>query len=77
MQTIEDIKPSGAMFKKNEDGTILSDYRSICEYLNELTQNNNLMGETPKGRAEIRRITGWFDSAFYMDAFKPLVGERV
>ena len=59
------------------DGSVLTQHNAICEYLNELTQNNNLMGETSKGRAEIRRITGWFDSAFYMDAFKPLVGERV
>lgn len=59
------------------DGSVLTQHNAICEYLNELTQHNNLMGETPKGRAEIRRITGWFDSSFYMDCLKPLVGERV
>jgi len=59
------------------DGSVLTQHNAICEYLNELVPEVNLMGETIKGRAEIRRITGWFDSAFYMDVFKPLVGERV
>ena len=35
------------------------------------------MGETPRGRAEIRRLTNLFDTSFYADVFKPLVGERV
>ena len=59
------------------DGSVLTQHNAICEYLNELVPELNLMGETTKGRAEIRRITGWFDSAFYMDVLKPLVGERV
>ena len=59
------------------DGTVLIQHNAISEYLNELTPINNLLGDTPKWRAEIRRLTGWFDSAFYMDVFKPLVGERV
>ena len=59
------------------DGFVLIQHNAICEYLNELVPEYNLMGETPKGRSEIRRISGWFDSAFYMDVFKPLVGERV
>ena len=59
------------------DGSVLTQHNAICEYLNELVPEINLMGETPKGRAEVRRISGWFDSAFYMDVFKPLVGERV
>jgi len=59
------------------DGSVLTQHNAICEYLNELVPELNLMGETQKGRAEIRRITGWFDSAFYMDVLKPLVGERV
>ena len=59
------------------DGTVLTQHNAICEYLNELSPVANLLGDTPKWRAEIRRITGWFDSSFYMDVFKPLVGERV
>lgn len=59
------------------DGSVLCNHIAISEYINETAPLPNLMGETPKGRAEIRRIANWFDSSFYMDVFKPLVGERV
>ena len=59
------------------DGSVLTQHNAICEYLNEVVPENNLLGETPKGRAEIRRIGGWFDTAFYADVFRPLFGERV
>ncbi|MBQ9090079.1 MAG: glutathione S-transferase family protein [Alphaproteobacteria bacterium] len=59
------------------DGHILSDHVAICEYINEIKTLPNLLGETPRGRAEIRRLTNLFDTSFYMDVFKPLVGERV
>lgn len=59
------------------DGHALTDHVAICEYLNEIKTTPNLLGETPRGRAEVRRITNIFDGDFYMDVFKPLVGERV
>lgn len=59
------------------DGSVLTQHNAICEYLNEIIPTINLMGETPKGRAEIRRISNWFDSAFYTDVLKPLLSERV
>ncbi len=59
------------------DGHVLSDHVAICEYLNEIKTSPNLLGETPRGRAEVRRITNWFDTEFYMDVYKPLVGEKV
>ena len=59
------------------DGHVLTQHNAICEYLNEIVPSVNLMGETPQGCAEIRRIANWFDSSFYMDVFKPLVSERV
>ncbi len=59
------------------DGHVLADHVAICEYLNEIKTMPNLLGEAPRSRAEIRRITNLFDTSFYMDVFKPLVGERV
>lgn len=59
------------------DAHVLNDHVAICEYLNEIKTLPNLLGETPRGRAEIRRITNLFDTQFYMDVYKPLVGERV
>lgn len=59
------------------DSHVLVDHVAICEYLNEIKPVPNLLGETPRGRAEIRRIGNLFDTEFYMDVFKPLVGEKV
>ena len=59
------------------DGSVLTQHNAICEYLCELAPSIGLMGDTPIWRAEIRRIAGWFDSSFYADVMKPLVGERV
>ncbi len=59
------------------DGYTLTNHQAISEYINEVFPVPTLLGETAKGRAEIRRIANLFDTSFYMDVFKPLVGERV
>ena len=59
------------------DGHVLANHQAICDYLNEVFPVPTMLGETARGRAEIRRIANWFDTSFYMDVFKPLVGERV
>ncbi len=59
------------------DGHSLSGANAICEYLNELKITPNLLGETPRGRAEVRRLTEWFDTQFYHDAVYPIYLERV
>ena len=59
------------------DGHTLSGVTAICEYLNEIKTVPNLLGETPRGRAEIRRLTEWFDTQFYHDVVYPILLERV
>lgn len=59
------------------DGHVLLDSIAICEYLNEIKPNPNLLGETPRGRAEVRRISNWFDTHFYSEVYQPIVGEKV
>ena len=59
------------------DGHTLSGVNAICEYVNEIKAAPNLLGETPRGRAEIRRLTEWFDTGFYHDAVYPILLERV
>lgn len=59
------------------DGHILTGHNAICEYLNEIKTAPNLLGETPRGRAEVRRIANWFDTEFYANVFKPIVDEKV
>jgi len=59
------------------DGHTLSGVDAICEYINEIKLIPNLLGETPRGRAEVRRLTEWFDGDFYKDAVYPILLERV
>ena len=59
------------------DGHSLSGVNAICEYINEIKTVPNLLGETPRGRAEVRRLTEWFDTQFYHDAVYPILLERV
>lgn len=59
------------------DGHILSGHQAICEYINDIKSTPNLLGETPRGRAEIRRLIGWLDTTFYQDVIYPILSERV
>ena len=59
------------------DESVLSGATTICSYLNETVPLPDLFGETPQGRAEVRRLMEWTNSAFYMDVVKPILDERV
>ena len=59
------------------DGHTLSGANAICEYINEIKTVPNLLGETPRGRAEVRRLTEWFDVKFYRDVYRNIVYEKV
>lgn len=58
------------------DKHVVMNHNAICEYINETVPVPPMLGETPRGRAEIRRLAGWFNASFYADVVKPLVGER-
>lgn len=59
------------------DGLTLSESNAICEYLEEVYPTPALMPTDPRERAEIRRLLGWFDDAFYREVTLMIVGERV
>lgn len=44
-----------------DDGTRLTESVPICEYLEELHPEPNLVGSTPEERAEVRKWVRWFD----------------
>ena len=44
-----------------EDGTLLTESVPICEYLEEIQPEPNLVGRTPVERAIVRRWLRWFD----------------
>lgn len=60
-----------------EDGTILSNSQVICEYLEEVYPDVNLLGTDPIQRAETRRLVGWFDVKFNREVTDNLVGEKL
>ncbi len=60
-----------------EDGTALADSDAICEYLDEVYPDPSLLGEDPYLRAEVRRLTAWFDTKFYREVTTNLEGEKV
>ncbi|MGH1456170.1 MAG: glutathione S-transferase family protein [Alphaproteobacteria bacterium] len=59
------------------DGTTLSNSQVICEYLDEVYPEVNLIGYDPVQRAETRRLVNWFDRKFNKEVTENLVGEKL
>ncbi|HBR69525.1 MAG TPA: glutathione S-transferase [Rhodospirillaceae bacterium] len=60
-----------------QDGTILANSQVICEYLEEVYPETNLLGSDPVQRAETRRLVGWFDVKFNREVTDNLIGEKL
>ncbi len=59
------------------DGTTLANSWVICEYLEEVYPDINLLGHDPVQKAETRRLIGWFDTKFNREVTDNLVGEKL
>ena len=60
-----------------KDGTTLANSQVICEYLEEVYPEVNLLGHDPVQRAETRRLVSWFDVKFNREVTDNLVGEKL
>lgn len=60
-----------------EDGTTLSNSQVICEYLEEVYPEVNLIGSNPVQRSETRRLVNWFDRKFNSEVTENLVNEKL
>ncbi|MFP4097660.1 MAG: glutathione S-transferase family protein [Alphaproteobacteria bacterium] len=60
-----------------KDGTTLSNSSVICEYLEEVYPEVNLVGRDPVQRAETRRLVSWFDQKFNREVTENLVDEKL
>lgn len=69
--------PAGKVPVLKIDGLMLSDSQAICEYIEETVPTPPLMPSDAKGRAEVRRLCGWFDDKFHREVTANLVYERV
>jgi len=55
----------------------LSNSQVICEYLEEVYPEINLIGADPLQRAETRRLQSWFDVKFNREVTDNLLGEKL
>src|SRR3546814_13479188 len=58
-------------------GQVLMDSMAIAEYFEETVEGKAMINGTAANRAEIRRLTAWFDHAFYYEVTGPLLFERM
>jgi len=59
-----------------EDGVALCGAITIAEYLEETETAKPMIWGTPVERAEIRRLTDWFEGKFMREVGSPLLSER-
>lgn len=58
------------------EGDVISDLHAIIEYLEEVYPDRPLLGRDPLTRAEVRRITSWFNQKFYNEVCVNLLEEK-
>jgi len=61
----------------DEGGTVVCESHAICEYLEELYPEHDLLGSSLTQRTEVRRLVGYFDSTFFNEVTRNLVVEKV
>ena len=73
------INPAGMLpVFIDDDGTVVSGIEALSEYLEETrTERVSLIAGNARERAEIRRLTGWFDTKFYAEVSEPALSEKV
>ena len=59
------------------DGTVLAEANAIAEFLDEVYRDKLLIGINALDRAEVRRLTHWFDGKLNREVTEPLVGEKM
>ena len=74
-----DMNPAGRtpVMVEVEKGQVLIDSWAIGEYFEETVNKAPMINGTAVNRAEIRRLTAWFDEQFFADVVAPLMHERM
>lgn len=74
-----DLNPAGEtpVLVDIEAGTALIGSQPICEYLDETVDKMPMVHGNAVLRAEIRRLTEWFDEKFFREVGEPLMHERM
>lgn len=74
---IKKLNPAGELPIFIFDGNIISGNYPITEYLEENYSEPRLITGDNKHRAEVRRLTDWFDNKFYNEVYRYIVMEKV
>src|SRR5262249_50189068 len=78
-----DLNPAGSTpvmvreAQAEQRPVVLIDSQAICEYFEETVEKFPLISGSAAQRAEIRRLTVWFDQIMYHDVVAPLRHERM
>lgn len=60
-----------------EDGSVISGNYALSEYIEDTYPAPSLIGGTPAVRAEVRRLTDWFDHKFDYEVTQNIVFEKI
>lgn len=72
------LDPSGQLPVVIEDGGFrISDSQAIAEYVEELHPDPPLLPKRPTDRAEVRRLTAWFDRFFFGEVTSTVIREKL
>ena len=74
---IKKLNPAGDLPIFIFDGHIVSGNYAVTEYLEENYATPKLLSGDTLHRAEIRRLTDWFDEKFYREVYKYIIGEKI
>jgi glutathione S-transferase len=69
--------PAGMVPILRLDGKNYTESTAICEYLEDLYPDPELMPKDIAEKYEVRRLVDWFDDKFYNEVTKKLLNERV
>ena len=71
------INPSGELPVLEQDNTIIAGHYALSEWLEENGGYLNLLPNSILERAEIRRLTDWFDNKFYKEVGEIIIYEKI
>lgn len=72
------MNPAGTTPVLVEDnGAVIVGNYPVSEYIEEVYASPSLRGDDPQQRAEVRRLTDWFDNKFYGEVNHHLINEKV
>lgn len=76
-EEIAALNPASEVPVVVDGGHAIADSWVICEYLQETRQEPDLLGKSALERAEVRRLTAWFDVKFVREVTEPVWGEKL